>query len=385
MNVILVDTGDLLFSPESLLNPNAKQIGNLKADLYMKAYNLMEYDAFTPGELDLSFGVSDLIKMSQQANFPFLAANIVYAKSNEPVFKPYVVKETPKMKVGLFGLISNRFSLGGPPEEKGKFQITDPSEAAKKAVKALKKQCRVIVAIAHMEADEQKTLADKVHGIHFVINGHLTHSQPCPLLLKHTQILIAGARGGLMGQVDLFREKKRRLYSRFELIPLKADYNEKLEVQAMVSEYKTQLECALQPTLRAEGPKGPTVSPTEMVVPQLLSFVGGKACETCHPREHQHWATTAHARAYQILVDENKTSDPLCLPCHTTGFGSPRDPGIKYENVQCEACHGPGEGHPDQWKELTDVDEHQCRLCHDSTYSPNFNYDKYVQKILHPK
>jgi 2',3'-cyclic-nucleotide 2'-phosphodiesterase (5'-nucleotidase family) len=259
-----VDTGDLLFSPESVLDLGAKQIASLKANLYMKAYNLMGYDAFTPGELDLFFGVGDLIKMSQQANFPFLAANLINLQTREPVFRAYVIKEIYGMKIGLLGLISDRFPLGTPLEEKGKFQITDPFEAAQKAVKALKKQCQVIVAIAHMEADEQERLAEKVHGIHFVINGHLTHSQTSPLLVHHTQILIAGARGGVVGQVDLFREKKRSIDSRFELIPLKADYNEKPEVQAMVSEYKAQLESVLQPTLRTEGSQGPAVSKTEM-------------------------------------------------------------------------------------------------------------------------
>ena len=380
-----MDTGDLLFSPESVQNPNAKQIGSLKADLYMKSYNLMGYNAFTPGELDLSFGVGDIIKMSQQANFPFLAANLINAKSNEPVFKPYVIKEIHGMKVGLFGLISNRFPLGGPPEEKGKFQITDPYEAAKKAVAALKKKkCRVVVALAHMEVDEQKTLANTVHGIHFIINGHMTHAQSTPLLISHTQIFIAGSRGEFMGQVDLFRERWR-LYSRYQLVPLKAEYNEKPELQAIVSEYKTQFGQALQPTMLTEGPKGPIGSPTEMVVPPLLSYVGGKVCENCHPREHQHWATTAHARAYQTLVNKNKTSDPFCLSCHTTGYGSPRHPDTQYENVQCEACHGPGEGHPDQWKDVADVEERQCHVCHTPTNSPDFNYDIFVQKILHSK
>jgi len=384
MNIILVDTGDLLFSRDSVQNPNAKQIGSLKADLYMKAYNLMGYDAFTPGELDVSFGINDLIKMSQQANFPFLAANLINTKSNEPVFKSYIIKEVLGMKIGIFGLISNRFSLGGPAEEKGKFQITDPSEAAKKAVKALKKQCRVIIALAHMEADEQRMLASNVHGIHFIINGHLTHAQAEPQLANHTQVFIAGARGEFIGQVDLFRKKKRKLYSRYQLIPLKADYNPKPEVQVWVGQYKDELQCALQPPVRVELGKGPTSSP-EMAVPPLVSFVGDKGCETCHPREHEHWATTAHARAYQTLADQNKTSDPSCLPCHTTGFGSPRDSGGRYENVQCEACHGPAEGHPEPRKDLADADEHECRQCHNPTNSPNFNYDKYVQRIIHPK
>jgi len=384
MSLILVDTGDLLFSRDSVQLPTARQIGNLKADLYMKSYNLMDYDAFTPGELDLSFGVGDLIKMSQQAKFPFLAANLIDVKSNEPVFKPYVIKELQEMKVGIFGLISNRFSLGGPPEEKGKFKITDPIEAAKKAVGALRKKCRVIVALAHMEPDEEKMLIDKVHGIHFMVNGHLTHPQAEPQLVGRTQIFTAGARGEFLGQVDLFRKTTRRLYSRYQLIPLKTDYAEKPEVQVWVAQYKEELQCALQPAAVAELAKGPTSSP-EMRVPRLLTFVGEKGCAECHPREHQQWASTAHARAFQTLVDKEKTTDKSCLPCHTTGYGSPKDAASRYENVQCESCHGPGEGHPDTWKDLAEVDEHQCRQCHNPTNSPNFDYDRYVQKILHPK
>ena len=276
MSLILVDTGDLLFSRDSVQLPTARQIGNLKADLYMKSYNLMDYDAFTPGELDLSFGVGDLIKMSQQAKFPFLAANLINVKSNEPVFKPYAIKEIEGMKVGLFGLLSNRFPLGGPPEEKEKYRITDPIEAAKKAIGALKRQCRVIVALAHMEADEQKMLADKVHGIHFIINGHLTHPQADPQLVNHTQIFFAGARGEfLLGQVDLFRKKSRRLYSRYQLIPLKTEYSEKPEVQALVGQYKEELQCALQPAATAELAKGPTSSP-EMRSPAAPYIRRGK-------------------------------------------------------------------------------------------------------------
>jgi hypothetical protein len=384
MNIILVDTGDLLFSRDSVNRPIAKQIGDLKADLYMKTYNLMGYDAFTPGELDLSFGVGGLIKMSKQANFPFLAANLIDTNTNKPLFERYVIKEVQGMKIGLFGVISNRFSLGGPPEEKGQFQITDPSEAAKKAVRALKKQCRVIVALAHMEADEQNMLASNVHGVHFIINGHLTHAQADPQLVRHTQIFVAGARGEFLGQIDLFRKRKKKLYSRFQLIPLKADYSEKPEVQVLVGQYKDELQCALQPPVRAELAKGPTSSP-EMAVPTLLSFVGEKACATCHPREYEHWTTTVHARAYQTLVERNKTSDPSCLACHTTGFGAPREPGVRFENVQCEACHGPAEGHPNPRTDLEDAEEHECRVCHNATNSPNFNYDIYVQKIIHPK
>ena len=99
------------------------------------------------------------LKLASRPTSPFWPLILLNSQSNEPIFKPYVIKEIKEvrgMKVGIFGLISNRFPSGSPPEEKEKFKITDPVEAAKKVVAVLKRQCRVIVALAHMEADEAK-------------------------------------------------------------------------------------------------------------------------------------------------------------------------------------------------------------------------------------
>jgi nitrate/TMAO reductase-like tetraheme cytochrome c subunit len=152
----------------------------------------------------------------------------------------------------------------------------------------------------------------------------------------------------------------------------------------MVDEFKDQAKSASRPPMMAK-PANVPASPAEMNVSASLTFVGEKGCQACHPLEYAHWATTAHARAYDALVKKNKTSDPSCLACHTTGLGFPRKPGYRLENVQCEACHGSAGGHPDSRKDFRQVDENDCRQCHNSTNSPDFNFDKYVQKILHPK
>ncbi len=381
-----MDAGDLLFSRDAVGNPIPKEIGGLKADLYMKAYNRMGYTAFTPGELDLALGLDGIMKMSRQADFPFLAANLVHANSKELVFKDYVIKEIEGIKVGIFGLISNRLPLEGLPAEKNKsFQITDPFEAAEKMVSLLRKRCRVIIALVHMESDEQNTLVEKVHGIHFIINGHLTSPKKDPVIVKSSQIFLAGSRGEYFGQVDISK-KNWRLFSQYRLIPIKPEYQEKPEIQAWVAQYKDLLQCALQPASAGDflaQLKSDFSSP--MSVPELIAFVGEKSCQSCHPREYDHWEKTPHARAYGTLVERNKASDPTCLPCHTTGYGSFRDPRARFENVQCEACHGPAEAHPDPRKNLEKAEEHECRICHNPTNSPNFEYGVYVQKILHPK
>jgi len=215
------------------------------------------------------------------------------------------------------------------------------------------------------------------------VNGRLTRAQAAPQFVNHTQILIAGARGEFLGQTDLFRQRMK-LYSRYQLIPLRMDYQEKAEIKVLVREFKKQVESALQAPVTGEPAKGPASSP-ETVVPPLPGFGGEKGCRACHPREHEHWAATAHARAYDTLVKKDKTSDPSCLACHTTGQGSPSKTNARFENVQCEACHGPAKGHPDFRIDFKKVAEDDCRKCHTPTNTPDFNYDQYVQKILHPK
>lgn len=81
-----------------------------KIDLYLKSYHLMGYDAFSPGEVDISVGVKRLIAMSRRTKFPFLLADFVEKKSNRPVFRQMLTKKVGGMRVGIIGLIFSSIS-----------------------------------------------------------------------------------------------------------------------------------------------------------------------------------------------------------------------------------------------------------------------------------
>ena len=69
-------------------------------------------------------------------------------------------------------------------------------------------------------------------------------------------------------------------------------------------------------------------------------FVGQKKCKMCHKKDgiHPSWAESKHAKAYDILSDEQKKKED-CVKCHSTGTTAK---GELLEGVQCEACHGAG-------------------------------------------
>ncbi len=102
--------------------------------------------------------------------------------------------------------------------------------------------------------------------------------------------------------------------------------------------------------------------PRAAAEPGEHAFVGSKACKKCHLKEHKSWDATKMAHTFDVLkpgeraeaktkagLDPSKdyTTDPTCLPCHTTGYG--KKGGFvdiattpELAGVGCEMCHGAG-------------------------------------------
>jgi len=119
-------------------------------------------------------------------------------------------------------------------------------------------------------------------------------------------------------------------------------------------------------------------------------FSCNDVCAVCHNEIFKRWETTPHASAYETLLKAEHEYDPECLQCHTiglsyfTGFETiETTPEMK--GVGCESCHGPGSNHNEtQSKDYGKADIEICETCHESEHSPNFQYEEYWKKIMHP-
>ncbi len=68
-------------------------------------------------------------------------------------------------------------------------------------------------------------------------------------------------------------------------------------------------------------------------------FVGAEKCaKVCHKAQFTSWQETTHAKAWDVLSDEEKAK-PECVTCHMTGKLAD---GTVLGGVECEACHGAG-------------------------------------------
>ncbi|MDD5302250.1 MAG: bifunctional UDP-sugar hydrolase/5'-nucleotidase [Elusimicrobia bacterium] len=156
--------------------------GNLtKGEAVADVFNAIGYDAIVVGNHEYDAGADVLRALIGKMKMPVLSAN-TYGADNKlvPWVQPWIVKEVAGVKIGIFGLTtSNMHRLAFPKNILG-LDFRREVDAARDAVKALKKQgATVIIAVTHMgvEGENQKfegdqTLAREVPGIDLIVGGH---------------------------------------------------------------------------------------------------------------------------------------------------------------------------------------------------------------------
>ena len=162
------------------------------------------------------------------------------------------------------------------------------------------------------------------------------------------------------------------------------------------------------PTIRYLGPEVASVPAVEREVAQVLdqvaavnkaalaklshpaapgrAYVGSAGCKTCHAEAHKTWSLSSHARATADLAIDHQQQNPACLQCHATALGEPGgypQASVDLAGVGCEACHGPGEGHPGRAMEMQPAGPQACGACHTPRDSPLFDAAGYWKLIQH--
>src|SRR3989442_956154 len=100
-NLVLVDAGDLLQG-----NPFATFFGRYdkrQPQPIVDALNVLQYDAVTPGNHDLDFGVDLLRRAAAEATYRYVSANVV-DDSGKALFAPSVMVPRGAVKIGITGL-----------------------------------------------------------------------------------------------------------------------------------------------------------------------------------------------------------------------------------------------------------------------------------------
>lgn len=190
-NSVLVDNGDLLQG--SPMGDYMADKGLQPGDVHpvYKAMNQLGYEVGNLGNHEFNYGLDFLKEATNDANFPYINANVIDLKTGKNMFTPYIIKTNTftdtdgvehQVKIGYIGFVPPQILIWDKKNLEGKVEALDIKQTAEKFVPKMKAEgADIILAIPHsgVSADPYKVMAEnsvyyltQVPGIDAIAFGH---------------------------------------------------------------------------------------------------------------------------------------------------------------------------------------------------------------------
>lgn len=387
--LVQVDAGDVAPSPKddpALADGPAREA---RARLALRAYRRMGVDAITAGERDLALGADRWRALCDEGKVPVVAANVVGADGRLMFPASRLVRAGPNA-VGVFGVLE--MPSGGWTAPPG-VTVTDAPAAARAAVQSLRAQgARLIVGLFHVAggAARAKEIAAAAPGVDLIVLGH--DDDPAPPRAggdsSPTAIVRAGLRGADVGRVDARLRAGGPPRLEDHLSPASPDVAEQLGVHMLVRVASGPIAATFNESVAAMKAAGLST------FGENWTYGSTALCAGCHTAQAAQWDTTDHARAFATLEKAGRSRDPACMGCHFTGFLLPGgaqnfESAAQFQDVGCEACHGPSVAHVASTNKRTGtsraVDPMVCLGCHTPDQNiGSFTVTAAMQEVVGP-
>ena len=190
-NSVLVDNGDVIQGSPLGDYMAAKGLSPNEVHPVYKAMNSLDYAVGNLGNHEFNYGLDYLHRALAGAKFPYVNANIIDVKTQQPLFTPYLIKETTvkdkegktqTLRIGYIGFVPPQIMTWDKANLSGKVTVNDITETARKYVPEMRsKGADVVVVIAHsgLSAEPYKALAEnsvyylsEVPGVDAILFGH---------------------------------------------------------------------------------------------------------------------------------------------------------------------------------------------------------------------
>lgn len=405
------------------------QQSRMKFSRMLDGFNRMGYQGMVLGHEELLLGSSVLFeehtKFDSEDDFdvPFLASNVTIYGSRDlgtPINSRIV--QVGEARIGVIGLVGQSIiddlTSTGRLSDENDLKIDSPVETLRTVLSGVQAENPdLIVVMAHADVAESESLATEFPEIPVIVAARSAEDpRSKPRYVGETMIVEVGRKGKNVAVVGLYPDGSLK----HELVELDMDrFASAPEMTELMQDYQNDL---------AEAFDELTSDATAIAHPTGATFVGAESCKECHRGAYGVWSQTRHAHAFESLSKgrENyagtwvdRTHDPECLACHSTGWDPQR--AWRYESgfvspektpllagQQCENCHGPASLHVElETAFLNDPKQTQagqlartnamaalrlnrkeaeakvCSKCHDHDNSPKFNFEGYWPKVNH--
>jgi len=344
-NLLLIDLGNSLwFEPRDLRN-----------QFLWNGYRRMGYDAVVLGSHEWAVPGDCLRRLLDEAGVTPLATTVA---SPDLTPESVVTRTWPGGRVAVLADVRPSALAYLPPERRKRLALASRAELARGVARA-RDDGFIVILVLHGPARDVPSAVDL--GPDLIVRGHTKRSAPEMMHVGGTPVVQVGGQTDV-GVVAMTCRDGRIAGLEYRLETVDTRWPIDTRVLATYKQYARTAMAAALAAPRAEG----------------LATVPSATCGRCHEKAHAAWRTTRHAHAYATLRKADRTMDPECIGCHTTGFGMRHGfttiretPGMA--NVNCQDCHRHtvAEHQRPGWRPppmTADV----CTRCHTPATDPDF-------------
>src|SRR5712691_11676557 len=215
---ILLDGGDAL-------QGSATSLWSRGEDM-LRAENQLGVEVFT-AHWEFMYGIDRVRELfgdrERTGRFrgEFIAQNVTEAGWNEPVFRPYTIREAGGVRVGVIGQAFPYTPIAHPRRFVPDLSFGIHDERIRTLVDELRaKPVDVVVLLSHNGVAVDMKLASRVSGLDVILGGHTHDGLPEPLRVGRTLIVNSGSHGKFLSRLDLDVRNGRIVDHRYRLLPV---------------------------------------------------------------------------------------------------------------------------------------------------------------------
>jgi S-sulfosulfanyl-L-cysteine sulfohydrolase len=243
---LLLDGGDTWQGSATSLWTHAQDM--------VDACKLLTVDVMT-AHWEFTYGedrVKQIIGKDFAGKIDFVAQNVKTKDFEDPVFKPFVIKEMNGARVAIIGQAFPYTPIANPSWQVPSWTFGIQEAELQKQVQQAKAQgAQAIVLLSHNGMDVDLKLASRVTGIDAILGGHTHDGVPKPTMVTRTdgQTLVtnAGSNGKFLGVLDIDVQQGKVNAVNYRLLPifanlLPADREMQAYIDKVRSPFKAKLE-----------------------------------------------------------------------------------------------------------------------------------------------
>ncbi|MDI3489038.1 MAG: S-sulfosulfanyl-L-cysteine sulfohydrolase [Thauera sp.] len=219
---LLLDGGDTWQGSGTALWTNAQDM--------VDACKLLGVDVMTL-HWESSYG-ADRVKEIEEKDFAgkidIVAQNVKTTDFEDPVFKPYVIKNINGVPVAIVGQAFPYTPIANPRWQTPDWSFGIQEQGMQEAVDAARAEgAQVVVVLSHNGMDVDLKLASRVTGIDAIFGGHTHDGMPAPTVVENaggkTLVTNAGSNGKFLGVMDFDVKNGKVVDFRYKLLPVFAN------------------------------------------------------------------------------------------------------------------------------------------------------------------